>query len=62
MRLNKLRMSVRGIAGAAVVAALLAGCSGSGAPASTSTGDSAPQTITGVATPSSVSVVTATGN
>ena len=62
MSLSKLRLRPCGIAAAAVVAALLAGCGGSGAPASTTTSGSTPQTITGIATPSSVAVVTATGN
>ena len=60
MRLNKLRMTLRGIACVAtvagVLAGVLAGCSGSSATVSTST----PPPITGIATPSSVSVVTAT--
>ena len=62
MSLSKLRVRLCGIAATAIVAALLAGCGGSGAPASTTTSGSTPQTITGIATPSSVAVVTATGN
>jgi hypothetical protein len=58
MRSNRFRMTLRGIACVATVAGLLAGCSGSSAkpPA----GGSTPPPITGIATPSSVSVVTAT--
>ncbi|MFZ1099334.1 MAG: hypothetical protein WAN26_08010 [Steroidobacteraceae bacterium] len=62
MSSSKLRVRLCGIAATAIVAALLAGCGGSGAPASTTTSGSTPQTITGIATPSSVAVVTATGN
>jgi hypothetical protein len=62
MSLSKSQMRLCGTVAAAVVAALLAGCGGSGAPASTTTGGSTPQKITGIATPSSVAVVTATGN
>ena len=60
MTLSKLEARFCRIAGAAAVAALLAGCGGSGAPASTTPATSTPQTITGIATPSSVAVVTAT--
>ena len=55
MRLNKFRMTLRGIACVATVAGVLAGCSGATSPAS---GPTPP--VTGIATPSSVSVVTAT--
>jgi hypothetical protein len=60
MSLSKFRMRLRCIVCVATVAGVLAGC-GSGAPASTSTtGVSTPQSIKGIATPSSVAVVTAT--
>jgi len=66
MSLSKFRMRLRcivclaAVAAVAAVAGVLAGC-GSGAPASTSTtGVSTPQSIKGIATPSSVAVVTAT--
>jgi hypothetical protein len=64
MRLSKLRMGIHGIAYVAIVTGLLAGCSGSRDTAATSVtggGSSNPAPITGIATPSSVSVVTATG-
>jgi len=60
MRMNKLRMTLGGIACVATVAGVLAGCSGSSATVSTSPAGATPQPITGIATPSSVSVVTAT--
>jgi hypothetical protein len=54
-------MRLRCIVCLAAVAGVLAGCGGSRAPASTSTtGVSTPQSIKGIATPSSVAVVTAT--
>jgi hypothetical protein len=70
MRLSRFRMRLHGIACAAAVASLLAGCGGSGMAASTaagggstagtgSGGTSTPPPITGIATPKSVSVVTA---
>jgi hypothetical protein len=59
MSLSKFRMRLRCIVYLAAVAGVLAGCGGSGAPASTST-VSTPQSIKGIATPSSVAVVTAT--
>jgi hypothetical protein len=61
MRLSKFRMRLRCIVGLAAVAGVLAGCGASSAPVSTSTtGVSTPQSIKGIATPSSVAVVTAT--
>jgi hypothetical protein len=57
--MNKLRMTLGGIACVATVAGVLAGCSGSSATASPAGGPTPPP-ITGIATPSSVSVVTAT--
>jgi hypothetical protein len=60
MRLGQFRMTLSGIACVAAVATLLAGCSGSSATVSTSPAGATPQPITGIATPSSVSVVTAT--
>ncbi len=61
MRLSKFRMRLRCIVCLAAVAGVLAGCGGSGAPASTTTtGVSTQQSIKGIATPSSVAVVTAT--
>ena len=62
MKLSKLRMTLHGIAGVIAVAGLLSGCSGSSdtaASSSSSGGGSTAPPITGVATPSSVSVVTA---
>jgi ABC-type uncharacterized transport system auxiliary subunit len=59
MKLSKFRMRLRCIVCLAAVAGVLAGC-GSGAPASTSTTVSTPQSVKGIATPSSVAVVTAT--
>jgi hypothetical protein len=70
MQLSKVRLKVHGIACAIVAATLLAGCGGSGVASSTAGGggsmvgtggggSSAPATITGIATPKSVSVVTA---
>lgn len=62
MSLSKLRTRLCGIVYAVAAAGLVAGCSGSGDTTANSTsgaGNSAPP-ITGVATPSSVSVVTAT--
>lgn len=58
---QKMRVRLCGIA-AATVAAMLAGCGGAGATASTAPNGSTPQTVTGIATPSSVAIVTATGN
>lgn len=60
MRLSELRVKVRGVACAVAIAGLLAGCGGSSSStASAPTGGSGTPTIQGVATPSSVSVVTA---
>jgi len=57
MTLSKFRTRLRSIACVAAVAGLLTGCSGSSNTASATT---TPPTVTGIATPSSVSVVTAT--
>lgn len=59
MRLSKFRIGIHVIAYAAVVSGLLAGCSGSGDAGGGASATAQP--ITGVATPGSVSVVTATG-
>ena len=63
MTLSKLRFRSLGIACAVAVATLLSGCGASAGGASTaaigSGGSSAPAAITGIATPKSVSVVTA---
>jgi hypothetical protein len=63
MRFSKFRLFVRGLTYAAAAAGLLSGCSNSSVPASTggtsSSGGTTQQTVKGIATPSSVSVVTA---
>jgi hypothetical protein len=60
MTLRKFRMRLHHISGAAAVATLLVGCSGSGGAASTTPAAGTPQAIQGIAPPSSVAVVTAT--
>jgi hypothetical protein len=57
MRLSKFRTRLRSIACVAAVAGLLTGCSGS---SNTSASGGTTPPVTGIATPSSVSVVTAT--
>ena len=66
MRSNNFRVALVGMACAAAMVTLLAACGGSsvassmaGAGGSGGNGSSAPATITGIATPKSVSVVTA---
>lgn len=61
MTLRKLQVRSKGVACLIAIAALLAGCAKSSVPAPTgaSSGSGSQTTIQGVATPSSVSVVTA---
>jgi hypothetical protein len=63
MKLSKLRLGIHGIVYVSIVGGVLAGCSGSSSSAASvvGSGNSTPAPITGIATPSSVSVVTATG-
>jgi len=64
MKLSELRIRFYGIACVVAAAGVLAACSGTDSTTATSVtggGNSTPPPITGIATPSSVSVVTATG-
>lgn len=60
MRVTMLQMGFYGLVSACLAVALLAGCGSSSSTAAANASKPAPAAITGLATPSTVSVVTAT--
>ena len=60
MRVRKLQMRIYAVIGASLATALLAGCGVSSKATPSSGSNTPPAAITGLATPSTVSVVTAT--
>ena len=60
MRVRKHQMRIYGVISASLATALLAGCGGSSTATSATGSNAPPAAITGLATPPTVSVVTAT--